>query len=72
MGPSRRWYLNDPILNPLTPWARPPIRNVYCQYGVELKTEVGFAYAPSTEPYPANWHLSDGYYEADGGALKSR
>ncbi|KAI9085868.1 hypothetical protein K1719_032282, partial [Acacia pycnantha] len=32
-------YLNDNILNPLTPWDRPPIRNVFCIYGVELKTK---------------------------------
>lgn len=34
------WYLDDPILNPLTPWGRPPIRNVFCAYGIDLKTEV--------------------------------
>uniref|UniRef100_A0A2C9UT09 Phospholipid--sterol O-acyltransferase n=1 Tax=Manihot esculenta TaxID=3983 RepID=A0A2C9UT09_MANES len=33
-------YHGDPVLNPLTPWDRPPIKNVFCIYGVDLKTEV--------------------------------
>jgi hypothetical protein len=37
-----KYYLEDPILNPLTPWMRPPIQNVYCVYGVDMKTEVSF------------------------------
>lgn len=37
---NHRYYLEDPVLNPLTPWSRPPIRNVYCMYGVDMKTEV--------------------------------
>ncbi|XP_050206322.1 phospholipid--sterol O-acyltransferase isoform X2 [Mercurialis annua] len=34
-----RSYHGDPVLNPLTPWERPPIKNVFCIYGVEMKTE---------------------------------
>ena len=33
-------YHSDPILNPLTPWDRPPIKNVFCIYGLDSKTEV--------------------------------
>jgi hypothetical protein len=35
-----RYYKGDPVLNPLTPWERPPIKNVFCIYGIDLKTEV--------------------------------
>lgn len=35
-----RLYHNDPVFNPLTPWERPPIKNVFCIYGSHLKTEV--------------------------------
>jgi hypothetical protein len=67
-----RYYHNDPILNPLTPWERPPIKNVYCTYGVDLRTEVGYKYEPSGRPYPENWIMTDVFYEAEGGALTSR
>lgn len=35
-----RSYHSDPVLNPLTPWDRPPVKNVFCIYGIDLKTEV--------------------------------
>lgn len=35
-----RLYHSDPVLNPLTPWDRPPIKTVFCIYGTDLKTEV--------------------------------
>lgn len=35
-----RSYHGDPVSNPLTPWERPPIRNVFCIYGIDMKTEV--------------------------------
>lgn len=35
-----RYYQGDPVLNPLTPWERPPIKNVFCIYGLDSKTEV--------------------------------
>lgn len=35
-----RLYHDDPVFNPLTPWERPPIKNVFCIYGAHLKTEV--------------------------------
>ncbi|KAM7259786.1 hypothetical protein ACFE04_015527 [Oxalis oulophora] len=59
-------YLNDPVLNPLTPWERPPIRNVFCIYGIDLKTEVGYYVAPSGKPYPENWLITDIIYESEG------
>lgn len=34
------FYQDDPVLNPLTPWDRPPLRNIFCMYGTDLKTEV--------------------------------
>lgn len=34
------FYQDDPVLNPLTPWDRPPLRNIFCIYGTDLKTEV--------------------------------
>lgn len=66
------WYLNDPILNPLTPWERPPIKNVFCSYGIDLKTEVGYEYKESGAEYPNNWKLEDVFYEVAGGNLRSR
>ncbi|CAI0385815.1 unnamed protein product [Linum tenue] len=33
-------YHGDPVVNPLTPWDRPPIKNIFCIYGIDLKTEV--------------------------------
>eukprot|EP00897_Mesotaenium_endlicherianum_P001774 jgi/Mesen1/1624/ME000135S00620 len=68
----RDWYLNDEVVNPLTMWERPPIKHVYCQYGINLKTEVGYSYSPSKNPFPENWQLNDVYYETEGGILKSR
>uniref|UniRef100_A0A0V0HIW4 Putative ovule protein n=1 Tax=Solanum chacoense TaxID=4108 RepID=A0A0V0HIW4_SOLCH len=38
-----RSYHDDPILNPLTPWERPPLKNIFCIYGVDSKTEVFFS-----------------------------
>ena len=35
-----RYYQDDPVLNPLTPWERPPLKNIFCIYGIDLKTEV--------------------------------
>ncbi|KAK6940631.1 Lecithin:cholesterol/phospholipid:diacylglycerol acyltransferase [Dillenia turbinata] len=59
-------YLGDPVLNPLTPWDRPPIKNVFCIYGIDLKTEVGYYFAPSGKPYPDNWIITDVIYENEG------
>lgn len=35
-----RLYHGDPVSNPLTPWDRPPIKNIFCIYGIDRKTEV--------------------------------
>lgn len=35
-----RLYHGDPVLNPLTPWDRPPLKNIFCIYGVDSRTEV--------------------------------
>ncbi|XP_015579288.2 phospholipid--sterol O-acyltransferase isoform X3 [Ricinus communis] len=59
-------YHGDPILNPLTPWERPPIKNVFCIYGIDMKTEVGYYFAPSGKPYPDNWIITDVIYELEG------
>uniref|UniRef100_A0A6P4A6P8 phospholipid--sterol O-acyltransferase isoform X1 n=1 Tax=Ziziphus jujuba TaxID=326968 RepID=A0A6P4A6P8_ZIZJJ len=59
-------YHGDPVLNPLTPWDRPPIKNIFCIYGTELKTEVGYYFAPSGKPYPDNWIITDVIYEVEG------
>ncbi|KAL9168888.1 hypothetical protein ABFS82_04G044400 [Erythranthe guttata] len=64
-------YHGDPVLNPLTPWDRPPLRNIFCIYGTDLKTEVGYYYAPSGKPYPDNWIITDVIYELEG-SLYSR
>ncbi|XP_057246940.1 phospholipid--sterol O-acyltransferase isoform X3 [Beta vulgaris subsp. vulgaris] len=64
-------YHGDPVLNPLTPWDRPPLRNVFCIYGVDSKTEVGYYVAPSGKPYPDNWIVTDIIYEIEG-SLYSR
>ncbi|XP_010048197.2 phospholipid--sterol O-acyltransferase isoform X1 [Eucalyptus grandis] len=62
-------YTGDPILNPFTPWERPPIKNVFCIYGIDSKTEVGYYFAPSGKPYPDNWIITDVIYEFEGSLL---
>ncbi|XP_051141912.1 phospholipid--sterol O-acyltransferase isoform X1 [Andrographis paniculata] len=64
-------YHNDPVLNPLTPWERPPLKNIFCIYGIDSKTEVGYYFAPSGKPYPDNWIITDVIYEMEG-SLYSR
>ncbi|KAK7841308.1 phospholipid--sterol o-acyltransferase, partial [Quercus suber] len=59
-------YHSDPVLNPLTPWDRPPIKNVFCIYGLDSKTEVGYYFAPSGKPYPDNWIITDVIFEVEG------
>ncbi|XP_027352565.1 phospholipid--sterol O-acyltransferase isoform X2 [Abrus precatorius] len=59
-------YLDDPVVNPLTPWDRPPIKNVFCIYGTDSKTKVGYYFAPSGKPYPDNWIITDVIYEFEG------
>lgn len=67
-----KFYLNDPVLNALTPWSRPPIQNIFCVYGINMKTEVGYHFAPSGKSYPDNWLITDVIYEVEGGNLQSR
>ncbi|KDP26492.1 hypothetical protein JCGZ_17650 [Jatropha curcas] len=62
-------YHGDPVLNPLTPWDRPPIKNVFCIYGIDMKTEVGYYFAPSGKPYPDNWIITDVIYELEGSLI---
>ncbi|KAJ9169653.1 hypothetical protein P3X46_017816 [Hevea brasiliensis] len=62
----QKLYHSDPVLNPLTPWDRPPVKNVFCIYGIDLKTEVGYYFAPSGKPYPDNWIITDVIYELEG------
>ncbi|KAB1199221.1 Phospholipid--sterol O-acyltransferase [Morella rubra] len=59
-------YHGDPVLNPLTPWDRPPIKNIFCIYGIDSKTEVGYYFAPSGKPYPDNWIITDIIFEVEG------
>ncbi|GAA0166386.1 acyltransferase [Lithospermum erythrorhizon] len=59
-------YHDDPVLNPLTPWERPPLKNIFCIYGTDMKTEVGYYFAPSSKPYPDNWIITDVVYEIEG------
>ncbi|XVF32348.1 hypothetical protein REPUB_Repub17cG0074100 [Reevesia pubescens] len=67
----KKSYHDDPVLNPLTPWDRPPIKNVFCIYGIDSRTEVGYYFAPSGKPYPDNWIITDVIYEIEG-SLVSR
>ncbi|GER24952.1 phosphatidylcholine-sterol acyltransferase, partial [Striga asiatica] len=64
-------YHGDPVLNPLTPWDRPPLKNIFCIYGIDSKTEVGYYFAPSGKPYPDNWIITDVIFEVEG-SLYSR
>lgn len=41
---SVRYYQGDPVLNPHTPWERPPLKNIFCIYGIDSKTEVSTFY----------------------------
>lgn len=59
-------YHGDPVLNPLTPWDRPPLKNIFCIYGIDSRTEVGYYFAPSGKPYPDNWIITDVIYEFEG------
>ncbi|PWA82574.1 Lecithin:cholesterol/phospholipid:diacylglycerol acyltransferase [Artemisia annua] len=59
-------YHGHPVLNPLTPWERPPLKNIFCIYGVDLRTEVGCYFAQSGKPYPHNWIMTDVVYEFEG------
>ncbi|GAB4841049.1 hypothetical protein Ancab_021795 [Ancistrocladus abbreviatus] len=67
----KKSYHEDEVLNPLTPWERPPLKNVFCIYGIDSKTEVGYYFAPSGKPYPDNWIITDIIYEIEG-SLYSR
>lgn len=62
-------YHGDPVLNPLTPWDRPPLKNIFCIYGIDLRTEVGYYFAPSGKPYPDNWIITDVIYEFEGSLI---
>ncbi|XP_068662865.1 phospholipid--sterol O-acyltransferase isoform X1 [Aristolochia californica] len=62
-------YHGDPVLNPLTPWDRPPLKNIFCIYGMDSKTEIGYYFAPSGKPYPDNWIITDIVYELEGTLL---
>ncbi|KAI5084356.1 hypothetical protein GOP47_0000525 [Adiantum capillus-veneris] len=68
----KKFYLEDAVVNGLTPWSRPPIRNIFCAYGINMKTEVGYRFAPTGKPYPDNWIITDTVYEVEGGTLQSR
>lgn len=68
----RKYFIDDPVLNPLTPWQRPPLKNIFCIYGIDVKTEVGYHYALSGKPYPDSWILTDVIYETEGGTLQAR
>ncbi|KAK9265856.1 hypothetical protein L1049_027089 [Liquidambar formosana] len=59
-------YHGDPVLNPFTPWDRPPLKNIFCIYGIDSRTEVGYYFAPSGKPYPDNWIITDVIYEIEG------
>ncbi|XP_022758482.1 phospholipid--sterol O-acyltransferase-like isoform X2 [Durio zibethinus] len=65
----KKSYHDDPVLNPLTPWDRPPIKNVFCIYGIDSRTEVGYYFAPSGKPYPDNWIITDVIYEIEGSLI---
>ncbi|MFS7903413.1 putative lecithin:cholesterol/phospholipid:diacylglycerol acyltransferase [Helianthus anomalus] len=44
---------------------KPPLKNIFCIYGVDSRTEVGYYFAPSGKPYPDNWIMTD-VYEFEG------
>lgn len=47
-----RFYQGDPVLNPLTPWDRPPLKNIFCIYGIDSKTEVSIVFStPRQNPF---------------------
>ncbi|XP_078448286.1 phospholipid sterol acyl transferase 1 isoform X2 [Wolffia australiana] len=61
----KKYYQGDPVLNPLTPWDRPPLKSIFCIYGIGSRTEVGYYFAPSGKPYPDNWIVTDIIYEQE-------
>ena len=40
----KKFYHDDPVVNTLTPWTRPPIHTVVAVYGINRKTPVGYSY----------------------------
>eukprot|EP01097_Dermamoeba_algensis_P008728 TRINITY_DN5910_c0_g1_i1.p1 TRINITY_DN5910_c0_g1~~TRINITY_DN5910_c0_g1_i1.p1 ORF type:complete len:524 (+),score=100.61 TRINITY_DN5910_c0_g1_i1:340-1911(+) len=41
----QNFFRSDPILDPFTPWQRPPIQRVYCVYGTNRKTPKAYKFA---------------------------
>jgi len=64
-----KYYLSDPVLNPLTPPKRPPIRNVYCIYGTNIETEISYEYEV-VSGYP--FRLIETVYEGPDGQIYSK
>ena len=62
------FYHKDPIINPLTPWERPPIKKVIVAYGIGLPTPGGYVYKQSGEEKPHTWDIEEILYEAGDGA----
>lgn len=61
-----KYYLQQDI-NPLIPPKRPPVKNVYCLYGINEKTEIGYQYRIVDEAF----RLKKTVWEDDGGEIYS-
>ncbi|KAF0736221.1 hypothetical protein Ae201684P_006852 [Aphanomyces euteiches] len=51
----QQYYVEDPVLNPLTPWTRPPIKSVHVVYGVGLSVRHRLTL---TQTGPGQWETS--------------
>ncbi|KAL6071761.1 Phospholipid--sterol O-acyltransferase [Balamuthia mandrillaris] len=58
---AKKWYVNDPVLNPFTPWERPPIARVYCIYGINLRTQLSYTWEKGA--VNGTWNMVEVVYE---------
>ena len=58
----RSFYATDPVGSPHdSAWERPPIENVFCAYGINLKTQLGARWKRGR--YPDDWDTEEIYCE---------
>eukprot|EP01104_Vermistella_antarctica_P017371 TRINITY_DN6149_c0_g1_i2.p1 TRINITY_DN6149_c0_g1~~TRINITY_DN6149_c0_g1_i2.p1 ORF type:complete len:530 (+),score=99.54 TRINITY_DN6149_c0_g1_i2:386-1975(+) len=48
-----------------SPWERPPVKSVYCAYGINLRTEIGYKMSPDPSR-PGEWNIDDVIVEENG------
>jgi len=59
-----QWYFNDSVLNPFSVWTRPPIKKIYCAYGINVDTRVSVTYQSDEK---GKWEPIETFYESTEG-----